>query len=379
MKGGIRAGAGRKRYRESSLPEKEYTMPLKKSRPKGRPGAEVLEDSGDDKNPNLEDSPEKQEEKKLLEQAQPVGVVFRCPSNQYTILVDRESPVSSFDNFFQFAADLQRKSVNWERAHACDGVLESKFSSLTEFQRSVYFFLLFRMKEYVQRIRAAPGDSILDNLGLDWVWNWHVWHRNLLKLAKEVVNEGTFDPTVCWKHSEVTYKDPTRRKDFCVQRGYFETRRAPNSKQVNKDWWSYSPTGKTENVNFKTTAATMTLVLLRGPPPVEAGRKMDTSHLCYHFPNRCVNPLHVCWESNGDNQDRRSCINGSAAGCPHRPRCRFVDTEGNPLVCRNNPRAKGCVCGKKCLSYPISIMNHTGEKNKDRREQAAQKLRAGGD
>jgi len=171
--------------------------------------------------------------------------------------------------------------------------------------------------------------------------------------------QALFSTGSCIHSSPANHKEgrKAKRRTFHVAIGYFEhrvpasTSYRANGRRAGAAWWQYRR-------DRPLSAVQVVMTLCHGPKPPG---NVDLSHRCWKFPQRCVNPRHLCWELHLYNMSRISCVNGSYGTCPHLPKCIYVDNDGKSLACRNRPGPVApCTCDRPlpCWGYQSSLLNH---------------------
>lgn len=248
----------------------------------------------------------------------------------------REDPIQAYNLFFRH---LYPGHVDWNHVLPGDQRLEKKYSRLSVSQRQIYFILLRLLQSYV--LQHIGADSF-DDCSRQWRWNWPTWHSVIFKLV-ESVKDTVRGENGCWFSSLST--DLGGRPKLPIRPGQIERRPDGNHSRRNVfDYYRAADQSRT----LETTAARTMAVLRLGVPP---DPRLQASHLCHNFPQTCVNPRHVVWESDCINKSRNLCVMGNVVSCFHRAeKCIFTDVDGHWLPHRNQDfRSIPCDCTVDCL------------------------------
>jgi len=86
---------------------------------------------------------------------------------------------------------------------------------------------------------------------------------------------------------------------------------------------------------FRIKAIRLLCGIFSTPSLTKYNTHLQCSHLCFIEPS-CVNPNHLCPETDQENKSRQKCFNGCANYCPHTPKCIWTFHTGQILPHRNN-------------------------------------------
>lgn len=255
--------------------------------------------------------------------------------------------------------NLNTSTVAWSRLSGADQLYKHRYNLLSARQRILYFKLISFLRVYVES--SVFGVSGFNDLDTVFVWNWHTWHGNIVKLVEMV--ERDLDPSDdnCWLSLFSATKDNAIPKihvtpgvvKFCVD---------TVTKSRNRIFRFFQIT----QTSYKSSVARLVAVLKHGPPSAD----MQTSHLCHNSPQKCFNPHHVCWENDLSNKSRNLCVNGARFYCPHVPKCIWTNVKGVFLPHRNIGTIQVCDCSLDCHNariLPGIALDEVGDDGEDSR------------
>lgn len=213
--------------------------------------------------------------------------------------------------------------VRWNTLSESDRQLRFKHLDLSVTQRQIYRKLIQMLRDHVD---ARVGVDNFNGHSEMFVWNWWTWHRIILKISKATHSTRQFHEQDCW-FSTFSARGHTARPKIHIRPGVMQTFQDESAKDPSTSV-RFKFTAVPGSQLFKSSVARLVAVLVHGAPDSAA---QQSSHRCHNNPQRCFNPNHVCWESDGENKSRNSCTYLCALFCLHTPKCIFTDVDGNYL------------------------------------------------
>ena len=198
----------------------------------------------------------------------------------------------------------------------------------------------------IRLVADRVGIDNFNQVGVKYVWNWPTWNRIVYHVVRATASHHTFHRRDCWFSTYYALTN-SARPTIHIGAGTFRLCRDTSAK---KESLRLMFTRSKNAAPFKGAVARLLTALLYGPPPLvdpTLGLYSDPtqcSHRCHNDPQRCINPYYTIWESDSENKNRNSCVNGHAMYCCHEPKCIYKDSDGRYLPHRNMGYWEPCNC-----------------------------------